>query len=81
MAASGYSGWDAVSGAGGALGLDARSLRNGRRPRLQRALALAYVKYDYLAPGTKIKVAGMTGVVTELPFIRGSWYEGSAPKG
>ena len=45
-------------------------------PRLQRALALAYVKYDYLAPGTKIKVADMTGVVKELPFIRGSWYAG-----
>ena len=48
-------------------------------PRLQRVIALAYVKYDYLAPGTKIKVADKTGVVTELPFIRGSWYEASAP--
>ena len=45
-------------------------------PRLQRALALAYVKYDYLAPGTKIKAADMKGVVKELPFIRGSWYAG-----
>src|SRR5438105_774726 len=50
-------------------------------PRLQGAIALAYVKYDYLAPGTKIKIADLTGVVTELPFVRGSWYEGSAPKG
>jgi folate-binding protein YgfZ len=44
-------------------------------PRLQRALALAYVKYDYLTPGTTIKVADTTGVVAELPFVRGSWYE------
>ena len=43
--------------------------------RLQRAIALAYVKYDYLAPGTKIKVPETTGVVAELPFIRGSWYD------
>ncbi len=43
--------------------------------RMQSALALAYVKYDYLAPGTKIKVADLTGTVAELPFIRGSWYD------
>jgi folate-binding protein YgfZ len=46
--------------------------------RMQRAIALGYVKYDYLAAGTKIKVAETTGVVAELPFIRGSWYEASA---
>jgi folate-binding protein YgfZ len=43
--------------------------------RMQRAIALAYVKYDYLAAGTKIKVGEATGVVAELPFIRGSWYD------
>src|SRR5882724_10670734 len=43
--------------------------------RLQRMVALACVKYDYLAAGTKIKVADLTGAVTELPFIRGSWYD------
>ena len=43
--------------------------------RMERGLALAYVKYDYLAPGTKIKVADLTGTVAELPFIRGSWYD------
>jgi len=47
-------------------------------PRMQCALALAYVKYDFLTPGTKIKVGDLTGVVSELPFIRGSWYESSA---
>ncbi|MFN2578801.1 MAG: folate-binding protein YgfZ [Pyrinomonadaceae bacterium] len=47
-------------------------------PRLQRTIALAYIKYDYLTPGTRIRVAGTTGVVTELPFVRGSWYQGLA---
>ena len=48
-------------------------------PRLERAIALAYVKYDYLAPGTRVKVVGPDyetgGAVTDLPFVRGSWYE------
>ena len=46
--------------------------------RMQRAIALAYVKYDYLAAGTKFKVGEATGVIAELPFIRGSWYEDAA---
>ena len=47
-------------------------------PRLKHTIALAYVKYDYLEPGTKVKVvtAGeqFPATVTELPFVRGSWY-------
>ena len=47
-------------------------------PRLNRAIALGYVKYDYLATGTAVKVSSAdsetTGTVAELPFIRGSWY-------
>jgi folate-binding protein YgfZ len=47
-------------------------------PRLRQTIALAYVKYDYLEPGTKVKVVSAeheySGVITELPFIRGSWY-------
>jgi aminomethyltransferase len=46
--------------------------------QLKQTIALAYVKYDYLAPGTKVKVVAAGGsypaTVTELPFIRGSWY-------
>ena len=46
-------------------------------PRLNRAIALAYIKYDYLAPGTQVKVISDGGEiaaqVAELPFIRGSW--------
>ena len=49
-------------------------------PRMKHTIALAYVKYDYLEPGTKVKVlsAGeeFPATVTELPFIRGSWYSG-----
>lgn len=48
-------------------------------PRLNRTVALGYVKYDYLAPGTSVKVVSagkeLPAAVAELPFIRGSWYE------
>jgi folate-binding protein YgfZ len=46
--------------------------------RLGRSIALGYVKYDYLAPGTSVRVVSAEkesqAVVVELPFIRGSWY-------
>ncbi len=44
-------------------------------PALDRTIALGYVKYDYLAPGTELRVAQTTARVTPLPFVRGSWYE------
>jgi folate-binding protein YgfZ len=51
----------------------------GVSPRLNRMIALGYVKYDYLAPGTSVKVASpekeLLAKVTGLPFVRGSWYE------
>ncbi len=47
-------------------------------PRLNRTIALGYVKYDCLAAGTKVKaeVGGRqySASVAELPFVRGSWY-------
>ncbi len=47
-------------------------------PNLARTIALGYVKYDYLAPGTQVKISvgdnEMKGAVADLPFIRGSWY-------
>jgi len=50
-------------------------------PRLKRTVALGYVKYDYLKPGTGVKVdaAGdQHGArVAELPLVRGSWYSNS----
>ena len=46
-------------------------------PHLGRTIALAYLKFDYLAPGTKVKVAAgeqeVAAQVTELPFVRGRW--------
>ena len=48
-------------------------------PKLNRAIALGYLKYDYLAPGTTLNVTNaeheISGSVTDLPFVRGSWYE------
>jgi folate-binding protein YgfZ len=48
-------------------------------PRLDRAIALGYLKYDYLTAGTEVKVATpeseTSATVAELPFVRGSWYE------
>jgi folate-binding protein YgfZ len=50
----------------------------GFSPRLARTVALGYVKYDYLAPGTSVRVDSsgtkFVASVAELPFIRGSWY-------
>ena len=43
-------------------------------PQLKRTIALGYVKYDYLAAGTSLKVSRdgkeVSAHVTELPFIR-----------
>ena len=42
-------------------------------PRLNQTIALGYLKYDYLAPGTEVKVTvgsdDVTGSVAALPFI------------
>jgi folate-binding protein YgfZ len=42
-------------------------------PRLNRNIALAYLKYDYLALGTRVKVVGgaleLSATVVELPFV------------
>jgi len=47
-------------------------------PVLQRTIALGLVKYDYLAPGTEVKILNeeteRAARVAELPFVRGSWY-------
>ena len=47
-------------------------------PRLARTIALGYVKYDYLEPGTSVNVfaseSKLPGQVAGLPFVRGSWY-------
>jgi folate-binding protein YgfZ len=47
-------------------------------PQLDRTVALGYLKYDYLAPGTQVKVSAGDGTiraeVADLPFVRGSWF-------
>ena len=47
-------------------------------PRLNRTIALGYVKYDYLAPGTRVKIISSEkecpAAIAELPLVRGSWY-------
>ena len=52
-------------------------------PRLDRAVALGYLKYDYLAAGTEVKVvppeSEAIATVADLPLVRGSWYEDFAP--
>lgn len=44
-------------------------------PKLASTIALGYVRYEYLAPGTAVKAGDVNGTVAELPFVRGSWYE------
>lgn len=39
------------------------------------SIGLGYVRYEFLAPGTKVLVGEVNATVTELPFIRGSWYQ------
>ena len=39
------------------------------------SIGLGYVRYEFLEPGTKVLVGDVNATVTELPFIRGSWYQ------
>jgi folate-binding protein YgfZ len=52
-----------------------------RSPRLKRSIALGYLKYDYLKPGTPVRVLigdeERAAHVVELPFVRGSWEQTS----
>jgi len=47
-------------------------------PGLERTIALGYVRYEYLAPGTRVKVVSaeleVAATVNALPFVHGSWY-------
>lgn len=46
-------------------------------PQLDRAIALGYLRYEHLAPGTTVLVGENqhSATVSALPLIRGSWYE------
>jgi tRNA-modifying protein YgfZ len=39
-------------------------------PTLGKTIALGYVRYDYLAAGTELRVGDALATVTELPFIK-----------
>ena len=63
-----------------------RITSNAYSPRLRRRVGLALVKYDFLKPGTELKVfSGDTEVcaahVAELPLVRGGWYADDPGKG
>jgi folate-binding protein YgfZ len=49
-------------------------------PQLKQTIALGYVKYDFLAPGTPVKIRSseqeFPATINDLPFVRGSWYAG-----
>jgi folate-binding protein YgfZ len=47
-------------------------------PRRQRAIALAYVQRDFVAPGTVVSVDGRGGVVAALPFVSSAMSSTSA---
>ena len=44
-------------------------------PKLNSPIALGYVRYEYLDSGTAVKAGDISGTVTDLPFVRRSWYE------
>jgi folate-binding protein YgfZ len=39
-------------------------------PQLEKTIALAYVRYDYLTPGTELRAGDSKAIVTALPFIK-----------
>ena len=39
-------------------------------PALEKAIALAYVRFDYLTEGTELKAGENNVKVTDLPFIK-----------
>ena len=45
-------------------------------PKLEATIALGYVRYEFLNPGTTVVIEPEIQATTaELPFIRGSWYQ------
>lgn len=42
-------------------------------PRLATTVGLGYVRYEHLAPGTRVIVDGVDAETAELPLVRGSW--------
>ena len=38
-------------------------------PKLEKTIALAYVRYEFLAEGTELKIGDLTATVKNLPFV------------
>ncbi len=38
-------------------------------PKLEKTIALAFIRYDHLAPNTELAAGGTTATVTPLPFV------------
>lgn len=46
-------------------------------PKLNCTIALGYLRYEYLDPGTTVSTDNnISASVTELPFVRATWYQG-----
>jgi folate-binding protein YgfZ len=41
----------------------------GFSPKLQRSIALGYVRYEFLEPGTELSADGVGATVTAIPFV------------
>jgi tRNA-modifying protein YgfZ len=45
-------------------------------PKLNKTIGLGYVRYEFLKAGTDVLVEDeINATITELPFVRGSWYQ------
>ncbi|HEX5874095.1 MAG TPA: glycine cleavage T C-terminal barrel domain-containing protein [Pyrinomonadaceae bacterium] len=45
-------------------------------PTVRKTIALGYVRYEHIEPGTNVVVdPEINGRVKELPFVRGTWYQ------
>ena len=45
-------------------------------PKLDCTIALGYLRYEYLDAGTTVSIDNnIAATVTELPFVRGTWYQ------
>ena len=45
-------------------------------PKLNCTIALGYLRYEFLDPGTTVSTDNnIAATVTELPFVRGTWYQ------
>jgi aminomethyltransferase len=51
-------------------------------PRLQKTIALGYVRHEHLAAETEVRIATdekeLAARVVELPFVRGSWFKAAS---